>query len=71
MSRDEAIRIARAAAESEGWGWLEPVSADYRAASPQGAVWEVESNILSCGANVRILLDDATGAILEKAHLPR
>lgn len=73
MTRDEAIRLAEAAAREEGWAWEQPVRASLRRpwllwGEPY---WEVFSNADMRGCNVRVEIEDATGRVLAKHFLPR
>ena len=73
MTADEALGLARAAAAGEGWPWQEPVRARRQRAwllfGP--ARWEILTNADSLGSNVRVVIDEATGGVLEKRFLPR
>lgn len=72
MTRDEAIKLAEAAARQEGWDWRQPVRADRRRHFLFGkAYWEVVSNADKIGAAVRVKIDDATGRVLGKNRQPR
>lgn len=72
VTEGEAIAIARAAAEREGWAWVEPVLATFR--QPwfgKGGKWEIFSNARGLGAKARVVIDAQTGAVLEKGYVPR
>jgi len=72
VTEDEAIAIARTAAEQEGWAWVEPALATFR--QPwfgKGGRWEIFSNARGLGAKARVVVDAQTGAILEKGYVPR
>lgn len=72
VTEGEAIAIARAAAEQEGWAWVEPALATFR--QPwfgKGGRSEIFSNALGLGAKARVVVDAQTGAILEKGYVPR
>lgn len=72
LSEEQAIVIARAVARDHGWTWLEPAVADWIPGDRQDTdAWEVTSNASGRGTNVRVRIDDRTGAVLEKAFLPR
>jgi len=73
MTRDEAISIARAAAESEGWPWLEPIHARIERAGPLFGrrAWRIMSNSGSRGCNVIIAIDDATGHVMSRRFASR
>ena len=66
MTAEEAIAAARAEADRLGWRWLEPSSAER-----SGDAWLVRSNIHARGMNIRMRIDDRTGAVLERTLLPR
>jgi hypothetical protein len=65
ITEQEAIERARRAAEASGWAWLEPVSAQRT-----GRGWEVFSNVLKRGGNVRVLVDRQSGEISGKGLQP-
>ena len=72
MTEAEAIQIARAAAQREGWAWAEPALATFR--KPwlgKGGKWEIFSNALGLGAKARVVIDAQTGAVLEKGYIRR
>lgn len=72
MTEQEAIEIAKKVAETEGWGWIEPVSAHCRRRWFFGRrVWFIWSNAGSRGTIVRVKIDDATGKVLQKGYMPR
>jgi hypothetical protein len=72
IARADAIELARQAAAQQGWPWVEPVRARRRRAGLFGPHrWEVLSNADSRGQNVRVVIDDASGALLERHFLPR
>jgi hypothetical protein len=56
VTEGEAIAIARATAEQEGWAWVEPALATFR--EPwfgKGGKWEIFSNALGLGAKARVV----------------
>jgi hypothetical protein len=72
VTEGEAIAIARAAAQQEGWAWVEPALATFR--EPwfgKGGKWEIFSNALGLGAKARVVIDAQTGAVLEKGYIRR
>jgi hypothetical protein len=72
VTEDEAVSIARAAAECEGWAWVEPAHATFRRPwFGKGGKWEIFSNAQGLGAKVRVVIDAQTGAVLEKGYIPR
>ena len=69
MTEKEAIEIAKTVAEQAGWGWYEPIEAEYHApwfGKWGGAIWKVEDCVGERPPHVRVLIDDHTGKILEK-----
>ena len=72
MTAEEAVETARRLAQQQGWPWLAPVEARRRRAFLLGpARWHVWSNAGTRGANVRVVIDDASGAVVERGFLPR
>jgi hypothetical protein len=72
MTREQAISTARGIAAKNEWAWEQPVSArlvGFRLLG--GNRWEVVSNAERRGCNVRIVLDDRTGAVVSANFLPR
>ena len=72
MNEEEAVARARRVAEEEGWAWVEPARAALR--KPwlgQGGKWEVFSNAKGFGAKTRVVIDAATGEVLDKGYIPR
>jgi hypothetical protein len=66
MTREQAIRKARAIANERGWRWREPVYVTERrdmVAYGRRRI-EVWSNAGSIGANVRVVFDAQTGKVL-------
>lgn len=70
MTELQAIEIARRTAEEMGWGWLEPVEATLRRPllRKRPRLWEVTTNVLRKGGNVRMVIDDETGQVIEKHY---
>lgn len=72
MTEQEAVAKAQAVASARGWPWEAPVNSKrYRRFLLGSPRWEILSNASARGLNVRILLDDATGDVLEAHYLPR
>lgn len=67
--RDRLIEAARAAAESRGWPWLEPVEVERESAARR--TWVVRTNCEERGQNVRITLREDDLAVMNAAFLPR
>jgi len=63
---------AHAAAEKEGWSFVEPVAATLRRAwSGDGGRWEIHSNASVRGTRARFIVDASDGRIIEKGYIPR
>jgi hypothetical protein len=72
ISEQEAISRAKKIAEEQGWAWVEPALATYRAAwFGKAGKWEIFSNAHGLGAKARVVLDGQTGAVIEKGYIPR
>jgi hypothetical protein len=71
MNESEAVEHARRIASDNGWTWLEPVDVRRRGGWLARARWIVVSNASHRGMNVRVVLDDRSGSVLEKGFLPR
>lgn len=67
--RPRLLEAARAHAEERGWPWLEPV--DIRLSSISDRTWTIRTNARAVGMNVRILVRESDGAILQAGFLPR
>lgn len=72
MTKQEAVEKAQAVALARGWPWEAPVNIKrfrpFLLGSPR---WEILANASARGCNVRIILDDATGEVVEAHYLPR
>jgi hypothetical protein len=68
MKREEALAVARAAAEANGWPWQEPLHVTKRRRFVFfGPVsWRITTNAACRGGNVRIALDDASERVVEQ-----
>ena len=72
MTRDEALALARARAAQHGWPFVEPVQIErYRPWWLLAPRWRVVSNHESRGSNVRVEIDERSGAVVHEAFLPR
>ncbi len=73
MNCDEALAAAKAVAEANQWPWLEPVTISkrrrYLLAGP--VEWNITTNAAARGGNVRIGIDDGSGALLYAGLAPR
>ena len=63
--QEEALQIAFAESQRQGWLWLEPVEVD----SIRGS-WLVTSNARMTGMNVSIRIDQQTGEITNAVFSP-
>ena len=66
ISQEEALQIAFAESQRQGWIWREPVDVD----SVDG-LWFVTSNARSAGVNVFVRIDQQTGEITNAGFSPR
>jgi len=72
VTEQEAIALAKQAALAEGWAWVEPAQAAlHRSWRGKGGRWVVFSNARGLGAKARVVIDAASGAVLEKGYVPR
>jgi len=72
MTPTDARRIAEELAEAKGWPFRDPVRIRRKAPWFLGAPrWTVLSNADSKGGNIRVEIDEATGAILASGYNPR
>lgn len=69
MTKEEALSIARAEAEREGWPWIAPVLIE--SAGSEGGQWRIMTNARRMGGNVNIVVDDRTGTIVSKGFARR
>ena len=61
------IAVARRVAQVEGWLWVEPSTAIFRRGwLGRHGRWEVFSNRDRPGLKVRVVIDAASGVVLEK-----
>ena len=68
MTKEEAIQLAKSAADGEGWPWQEPVSvrAERTFILLGRRRWRIMTNANCRGGNVNIVIDDETGAVTSK-----
>lgn len=72
LTREEAIELARAAADRAGLGLDEPIGAGaMREGKARRIVWGIIDNADKLGGHVRVRIDDATGEIIEIQVHPR
>lgn len=68
----EAIAIARATANEQGWAFVEPVTATLRRQwFGAGGRWEIRTNARGLGAIARFVIDASDGRVIEKGYIPR
>jgi hypothetical protein len=72
MLSDEAIRIARAVAEREGWPWVLPVQAIQKRKFPWlgKPYWQVRTNSKFESPSVHVRIDNATARVLGAGYNP-
>ena len=61
MTKEEALERARAIADADQWGWLEPVNA-----RREGNTWIVRTNYYGLGSYLELVFDDTTGDVISK-----
>jgi hypothetical protein len=72
INEAEAIAIARAAADAEGWAFVEPVATTLRRPwFGGGGRWEIRTNARRLGAIARFVIDASDGRVIEKGYIPR
>ena len=72
LSREEAIELARAAAERAGLDLNEPIGAGARReGKARRVVWGVISNADVIDGHVIVKIDDATGEVIEIGRIGR
>lgn len=70
MTREEAIAVAKATAEWEGWRWSEPVRVSRRRPLfSRRPIWQVRLGDPAQGV-VSLTIDDTTGEVV-RAHYDR
>lgn len=68
----QAIELARAAANSEGWAFAEPIACELRKSwTGKPMYWTIRSNAINRGSNARFVIDANNGDIKEKGYVPR
>jgi hypothetical protein len=73
VTEEEALALAKRAAEEKGWPFIEPTLVMRRKPwlRKHGGTWEIFTNRFAVGGNVRVVIDDVTGAVLELGFLRR
>lgn len=71
MTEADALAKAQAAAEAKGLPWQPPTIARRSGGWFGPKRWRVTSNAGMRGSNVVVVLEDASGAVLEVRALPR
>jgi hypothetical protein len=71
MTESEAIAIAKVEVAKNDWSWFEPVRASQRSTLFRGKRWKIVSNFGNRGCNVRVVIDDQDGSIIQAGYCPR
>lgn len=72
IAEGEAVAIARAQAETNGWSFAEPVRCTFRRGWFGGRDrFEIETNAGRRGTKARFTVDVESGAIVDQGYLPR
>jgi uncharacterized membrane protein YkoI len=72
ITSEEAIAIARARAEENGWGFAEPAAVVHRRGwFGQSDRFEIETNAGKLGTKARFVIDADSGEILSQGYIPR
>lgn len=68
VTSKDAIAIARAAAEAEGWPWQAPLHVrrqrKFMFFGP--ALWHITTNAMARGGSVRVTVDEISGQVRSK-----
>ncbi len=67
---EQLVERARQLAIERGWSWHEPVEIKAGACHGESA-WEIRSNALMLGQNVRVVFRRSDLELLDAAYLPR
>ena len=71
IDKDEALSLAREAAEAAGWAWVEPVDINWRSDwLGKSGKWEIMTNANGLGAKIRMIVR-GNGEIVEKGYVSR
>lgn len=73
LTRDEVLEVARGVAAEKDWSWCEPVDVKRRRKYVFFGPfrWHVWTGTRQAGCNIRLLIDDESGSILEAGFNPR
>lgn len=73
LTTERVLEIAKATATDRSWPWLQPVEVRHRRAWLIFGKhrWHVLTNAQARGANVRLVIDDASGRVTESWVAPR
>jgi hypothetical protein len=73
MTESEVLEIVRRVASEQGWPYVEPVLVRRRRPwfRQIGGTWEIFTNRNFIGGNVRMIVEDETGAVVSKGFIPR
>jgi len=69
----QVLQIARAAAEEQGWPWVEgeQVLVGFNPGDRHSAgVWDIFTNANYRGGNITMQISDGTGAVIHKGFAP-
>jgi hypothetical protein len=69
--RPRLLEIARNLSVERGWTWLEPVDIKRSSSGAAGRIWTIRTNADEVGMNIRILIRESDGAILQASYLLR
>lgn len=72
IDQTQAIALARAMADAEGWAFAEPVACELRKSGAGKPMhWTIRTNARGLGTIVRFVIDATDGRIIEKGYVPR
>ncbi|MDY6784810.1 MAG: hypothetical protein SW833_20080 [Cyanobacteriota bacterium] len=72
MQYRKVVALAKEIAEEKNWIWLGDVKVvKYRKGFFGRFLWRVTTNSKCRGCNIKIVIDDETGEVIESAYLPR
>lgn len=66
VTADQALAIARDVCASKQWPWSEPVHVQHG-----WGTWVIHTSWGYKGSSVRVVIDRATGKLLDARHMPR
>jgi hypothetical protein len=65
------LTVARELASQRGWPWLEPVEISLSSSGTAGREWTIHTNCHARGMNIRVVIRESDGSILQAGYLPR